>query len=149
MFGSKKCEDTGKSADTCNKETGQCTCKCNVEGTKCDKCKPSFYGFPETADANCLGKNKHIPMPQNYTACAIKNSRPIFLIYGFYSKIKLFTSKNLTLNIILACFCNHHGSKDDMCDQITGKCTCKDGYTAKTCDECKSGYSGFPNCQVD
>merc|ERR1712141_124695 len=55
-FGSKKCEETGKSADTCNKETGQCSCKCNVEGTKCDKCKPSFYGFPKTEgmDTNCL-----------------------------------------------------------------------------------------------
>ena len=43
----------------CNKETGQCSCKCNVEGTKCDKCKPSFYGFPKTEgmETNCLGKN--------------------------------------------------------------------------------------------
>ena len=88
-------------------------------------------------------------MPKNYTTYAIQNSRPIFWIYGFYSKIKLLISKNLTFdfNIILACFCNHHGSKDDMCDQTTGQCECKAGYTSKTCDECKKGYSGFPDCK--
>ena len=53
----------------------------------------------------------------------------------------------MDFNIILACSCNHHGSKDDMCDRITGQCNCKDGYTAKICDECATGYKGFPNCE--
>ena len=32
---------------TCDYETGQCHCICDVEGYKCDNCTDYHYGFPD------------------------------------------------------------------------------------------------------
>ena len=42
------CNDMGsKDASKCNFVSGQCECKENVEGLKCDKCKPGFWKLSE------------------------------------------------------------------------------------------------------
>ena len=49
------CDPNGSEALTCDAETGQCHCKCNVIGDKCDTCASGFHNFPATADENCHG----------------------------------------------------------------------------------------------
>ena len=39
----KGCEDE---KDWCNPDSGQCDCKCNVQGLKCDECVDGYYEFP-------------------------------------------------------------------------------------------------------
>uniref|UniRef100_A0A8C4QD94 Laminin subunit alpha-5 n=1 Tax=Eptatretus burgeri TaxID=7764 RepID=A0A8C4QD94_EPTBU len=54
-----KCEPLGligPSAGPCDVETGQCRCKENVDGRRCDRCLPGFHGFP-----NCLPCSCHRP----------------------------------------------------------------------------------------
>ena len=63
--------------------------------------------------------------------------------------------------IHLECNCNSVGSKDEICNERTGECSCKlgftgtnckgcaIGYTGNTCNECVPGYDnhgGYPNC---
>ena len=45
------CGCNKEGTESCNKETGQCVCKPNVAGTKCDMCKDDFYG----SIPNCKG----------------------------------------------------------------------------------------------
>ena len=40
------CNQNGTRQDGCDKDTRACFCKANVEGNKCDKCKPKHWGFP-------------------------------------------------------------------------------------------------------
>ena len=42
----------------------------------------------------------------------------------------------------LACDCNESGSNgiDSDCEDHTGKCTCKSGYTGKKCSQCDERY---------
>ncbi|KAF6198765.1 hypothetical protein GE061_006787 [Apolygus lucorum] len=40
------CDTRGSSNQTCNPE-GQCYCKPEIEGKKCDKCRNGFYYYPE------------------------------------------------------------------------------------------------------
>ena len=40
------CNENGTRQDGCNKDTRACFCKENVEGNKCNKCKPKHWGFP-------------------------------------------------------------------------------------------------------
>ena len=49
----------------------------------------------------------------------------------------------------LECECDVDGSREGECisNEIDGGCQCKEGYTGKFCDSCKSGYYGFPNCK--
>lgn len=39
------CDPTGSSSGICNNLGGQCICKTNVDGRRCDRCKLGFFGF--------------------------------------------------------------------------------------------------------
>ena len=39
------CSESGSLSSICDKQTGKCSCKVNVEGNKCDKIADNFY-FP-------------------------------------------------------------------------------------------------------
>ena len=45
-----QCNAEGAVNNSCADGEGQCTCKPNITGDKCDKCAPGFFGFP-----NCQG----------------------------------------------------------------------------------------------
>lgn len=40
----------------CDPLTGQCVCKQNVEGERCDRCKFGFYGFNRDDPSGCQCK---------------------------------------------------------------------------------------------
>ncbi|VEN49015.1 unnamed protein product [Callosobruchus maculatus] len=42
-----------------------------------------------------------------------------------------------------ACECDSIGSVSKQCDNITGQCECKDKFTGRTCDKCKTGYGNI------
>ena len=50
-----ECDSTGSDSSICDKYCGQCPCKTNVAGRKCDRCAIGSYGF--NADG-CLRKFK-------------------------------------------------------------------------------------------
>ena len=39
--------------DQCDKTTGECTCKLNVEGKNCDQCKQGFYNLSQSNPQGC------------------------------------------------------------------------------------------------
>ncbi len=45
----------------CNKESGQCKCKPNTDGLRCDVCKAGHYDYPECDQCRC---NKDGTVPQ-------------------------------------------------------------------------------------
>ena len=46
------------------------------------------------------------------------------------------------------CKCSGEGSKSNVCDSKTGKCTdCKDNVVGDFCTECNKGYFKFPDCE--
>ena len=53
-----------------------------------------------------------------------------------YSKIFLDTD---------TCNCNTGGSSSLSCNSI-GVCTCKDNVNGEKCNECTTGFVGFPDC---
>ncbi|XP_078614892.1 agrin-like isoform X19 [Branchiostoma floridae x Branchiostoma japonicum] len=40
-----KCNTLGSYAQTCDSQSGQCSCKPGVGGKKCDRCEPGFWNF--------------------------------------------------------------------------------------------------------
>lgn len=51
-------------------------------------------------------------------------------------------------NGTLPCNCDIQGSVDQNCEELGGKCRCKSQFiTGRTCNRCRMGYYGFPNCR--
>ena len=51
-------------------------------------------------------------------------------------------------NGTLPCNCDRQGSVDQNCEELGGQCRCKSQYiTGRTCNRCRLGYYGFPNCR--
>lgn len=48
------------------------------------------------------------------------------------------TAKNS--NICKQCNCDPIGSKSTICDKLTGRCSCKIGYSGAKCNQCSIGY---------
>ena len=38
----------------CDQQTGNCFCKQNIEGDKCNECKNGFYLLPTDQESDCL-----------------------------------------------------------------------------------------------
>ena len=57
----------------------------------------------------------------------------------------IWTNKILTCDA-LECKCNEKGSITEYCNEETGKCLCKTGFTGDKCYDCATGYK---NCNSD
>ena len=51
-----ECDPTGSESTLCDKYTGECPCKKNVVGRRCDRCAPGTYGF---SSEGCKRERKH------------------------------------------------------------------------------------------
>ncbi|XP_071350563.1 laminin subunit beta-3 [Trachinotus anak] len=129
----------------CDDSTGQCQCKVNVEGPRCDRCKRGYYGL---SDSNPLGCTK--------CSCSADGSsdvcnpvtgqcpcRPHF--HGLSCEAcsegywKPFLSGSCQ-----PCGCDPTRSNSDTCDQVTGQCQCRPGFGGRTCNECPKNTYGDP-----
>ena len=52
----------------------------------------------------------------------------------------------IIFSFLIACNCFIAGSKSASCDRY-GQCSCKVGYTGRTCNRCRSGHWGYPDCK--
>ena len=47
FFAACDCNEAGSSSNNCDSTSGQCPCKENIAGDKCDQPAPGYYDFPE------------------------------------------------------------------------------------------------------
>ena len=45
------------------------------------------------------------------------------------------------------CQCNQKGSKNNLCNKISGDCDCQANVCGQKCDQCCKHYFGFPDCK--
>uniref|UniRef100_A0A8C2ZAY7 Laminin, beta 2-like n=1 Tax=Cyclopterus lumpus TaxID=8103 RepID=A0A8C2ZAY7_CYCLU len=160
-----QCDPQGSVSGECDKVGGQCRCKPNVMGRRCDQCAPGTYGFGVSGctacDCHSEGSSSHQCDPASgqcqcrpgATGRQCSDCQPGQ--WGFPS--------------CSHCQCNGHA---DICDSRTGECrdcrddtiicNCKQGYTGKLshcsgihivlcspidrsrCDQCAPGHYGNP-----
>lgn len=131
----------------CDQTTGQCFCRPNVQGKRCDRLVPGYYdltsgegGKPCTCDT--VGS-------YNYTCeaatgqCRCKPGvigRRCDACDRFYY--------GLSVNGCTACNCDPIGSVDLTCD-ANGYCLCKENVAGRHCDRCQENKQNIEAGCVD
>ncbi|XP_016138604.1 laminin subunit beta-1-like [Sinocyclocheilus grahami] len=133
-----QCDRQGSLSAECDKVGGQCHCKPNVIGRKCDQCAPGTYGFGPygctVCDCHSQGSVGHqcdpvtgqCPCQHGATGRQCSECQPGQ--WGFPN--------------CRQCQCNGHA---EICDPETGACyECRDYTAGQLCERCVNGFYGNP-----
>ncbi|KAG8142625.1 hypothetical protein E2320_005838, partial [Naja naja] len=108
---------------TASSTTGECPCSPHVIGEKCDRCAPGFWN-----------------MAQRRGCCPC----------GCHPKRSINNICQCPCNA--ECKCNKEGTLIPVCDQDTGVCHCRTGFTGKHCDQCARNHNrecpSCPRCHI-
>ncbi|GAB0187410.1 usherin [Grus japonensis] len=127
---------------TCHQNSGQCKCKANVIGLRCDSCNFGFKALRYSNEDGCepCWCNSHGSVNQFCNPLSgqcnckerVKGLRCDTCIDDFYG---------LDVTGCKACECNVAGSfSGTVCNEKTGQCACKPNVGGRQCDECLDGY---------
>ncbi|NXI26094.1 LAMB3 protein, partial [Sterrhoptilus dennistouni] len=121
----------------CDPGTGRCVCKDNVQGHRCHLCKP---GFAQLAGANPAGCRRcacnALGTRQDTVPCDGDSGSCSCLPNVVGSDCGQCAAGHWGLGSgqgCRPCACHPRGSRSPQCNQFTGQCPCRDGYTGQTC----------------
>ncbi|NXH50568.1 LAMB3 protein, partial [Dicaeum eximium] len=121
----------------CDPGTGRCVCKDNVQGDRCHLCKPGFAQLAGANPAGChrcscnaLGTRQDaVPCDGDTGSCSclpnVVGSDCGQCAAGHWG---LASGQGCR-----PCACHPRGSRSPHCNQFTGQCPCRDGFTGQTC----------------
>ncbi|XP_067126672.1 LOW QUALITY PROTEIN: laminin subunit alpha lam-3-like [Centruroides vittatus] len=131
------CNQHGSEFDECDQTTGQCICKPNYLGRKCDRCADG-YGNIEAGCVPCwcnrIGAKSETCDPIT-GRCICKPG-----VFGARCDSCLENHYGYSEEGCKACDCYLIGSVDRRCDETSGQCACKHHVTGRRCDHCEPGY---------
>ncbi|ELU05178.1 hypothetical protein CAPTEDRAFT_214680 [Capitella teleta] len=136
---------TNASDAVCN-SIGQCDCKVQVQGLKCDECIDMYYGltaiepFGECKGCQCnlqgtISKSNICEKENGQCPCKenICGRDCGECCDGYYS------FPNVVSRGCLDCNCDPGGAYDTPCDPINGQCNCKPGLRGQYCNIADQG----------
>ncbi|KAJ2950704.1 hypothetical protein O0L34_g8964 [Tuta absoluta] len=137
------CDPTGSESFRCDSYTGQCTCRRNIVGARCDRCPPGTYGFGQfgcdACDCNSIGSLDNFCDPTSGQCKCRANT------YG--RACNLCQPGYFNFPNCQQCDCNGHAVE---CDDKTGACkNCGEYTEGHRCERCIEGYYGDPRLGID
>ncbi|XP_073529681.1 usherin [Phyllobates terribilis] len=144
------CNENGAAnkSQNCEELGGQCRCKQNVGGRRCDQCKDGFYNLQESnADGcqpchcNTSGTiNGSHSCHQNTGQCQCK----AHAIGPRCDRCKLgFKQDTLGAERCIQCTCSPYGAINQFCNPASGQCKCRENVSGLDCDTCIDNYYGL------
>ncbi|NWS48167.1 LAMB3 protein, partial [Probosciger aterrimus] len=120
----------------CDPLTGRCVCKENVQGDRCHLCKP---GFSQLANANPMGCRRctcNVLGTRQDMPCDDETGRCFCLPNVVGNDCDQCAGEHWDMGSghgCQPCGCHPHGSHSPHCNQFTGQCPCREGFTGRTC----------------
>uniref|UniRef100_A0A8C2XN41 Laminin, beta 2 (laminin S) n=1 Tax=Cyclopterus lumpus TaxID=8103 RepID=A0A8C2XN41_CYCLU len=124
---------------------GQCRCKANVEGPRCDKCKTGFFGLSPHNPQGCQ------PCRCDHRG-TVSGSSQCDPVSGDCFCKRLVTGRSCDqclpehwalshdLNGCRGCACDIGGALDNHCAMESGQCRCRSHMTGRQCTQVESRY---------
>ncbi|XP_062523104.1 uncharacterized protein LOC134197769 [Corticium candelabrum] len=136
------CNVTGSETSaggSCNATTGQCTCKANVKGLKCDTCKTGFFNLQASDVDGCEPCNCNVDGSTAASMGACNDGghcdckANVVGLKCDTCQHEFFLTGNNVANGCQPCGCSLSSAISLSCNQLTGQCPCKSGLTGRTC----------------
>ncbi|XP_050565519.1 laminin subunit alpha-2 [Cygnus atratus] len=131
------CHINGSISEICDSKTGQCECKANVIGRRCDVCKPETFGLQSSrgcvpCNCNSFGSKSFDCNGDGQCYCqpGVTGKKCDRCAHGFYN----FEEGGCT-----PCDCSHFGNN---CDPVSGRCICPPNTIGEMCDKCAPNHWG-------
>uniref|UniRef100_A0A8C1P6W4 Laminin, beta 4 n=1 Tax=Cyprinus carpio TaxID=7962 RepID=A0A8C1P6W4_CYPCA len=128
----------------CDPVTGQCVCKQNVEGERCDRCKSGFYGFNRDDPSGCQCKCNFMGTIRTGNPCDQTTGTCICEPFAFGPQcdqcLPGYWGLGNTVYGCLPCDCDIGGALRTECSSVDGQCECRPNMVGLTCSEPAPGY---------
>ncbi|RUS88037.1 hypothetical protein EGW08_004203 [Elysia chlorotica] len=130
------------------KQPGDCFCKANVQGSKCNSCKPQFFNLLQSNPDGCTACECYTPgtvgasemcTPDALGQCTckvnVKGRACNECKDGFYGL------SGDDVNGCKPCGCDVGGSVNQICNKLSGQCLCRsNNIVGRTCNSVKGQF---------
>ncbi|XP_072241454.1 laminin subunit beta-4 [Leuresthes tenuis] len=126
----------------CDALNGQCLCKANVEGQRCDRCKHGFFSLEQENPAGCqecqchgLGSVGSCDQLTGSCECEPFTAGPLCdrCVAGFWGL-------GQSMSRCSPCDCDIGGAHSNMCSPEDGQCPCLPNMIGRRCSDPAPGY---------